>query len=176
MVATTQQATTYQVSGPGVGLAFIIGYHVLSFIIWIVLQVLSFYDFSEFASWGLPDTSECAQDGMTINDGMPLGTTTLGVAFADLVIMLPMMLWAVAGLITREFYGTVASLMVFGITIYRALEIFWLSLTNNELITTNAIPLIERIFVYACGLISIWGSWYHWQYNKALFKKVRGVN
>lgn len=175
MLGTNQQTTIHQISASGVGLAFIIGYHVLSFIVWIVLQVMSFYDFNEFASWGLPDTSECSQDGMTINDGMLLGVLTLGVAFADLVIMLPLTLGAVAGLITREFYGTVASLMVFGVTIYRALEIFWLSLTNNELITATPLPLIERIFVYACGLTSIWGSWYHWQSNKAIFKKVRGT-
>jgi hypothetical protein len=168
-------ATTHHTTSPGAGLIFIIAYHVLSFIIWVVLQTLSFYEFAEFASWGLPNTTECHLDGITINDGMPLGTPTIGVAFADLVILLPLTIWAVAGLLTREFYGVCTSLMVFGITIFRALDIFWLSLMNNEFVTTDAMPLLERIFIYACAFIAFWGAWYHWHYNKAIFKKVRGA-
>lgn len=155
------------------GLNIIIADHVLSFVIWIVLQTLSYYEYKEFASWGLPDTTECHLDGIALNDGTPLGTPVLGVAFADFVILMPLTVWAVAGLITREFYGTVTSTMVFGISIYRMLEIFWLSLTNNELVTTNTLEIFERIFLYVNGVIAIWGVWYHWRCNKATFKKSR---
>jgi hypothetical protein len=164
-----------QISAFPIGLNVIIAYHVLSFIIWIVLQTLSFYEYKEFASWGLPDTTECHLDGMTINDGAPLGTPVLGVAFADFVILLPLTIWATAGLINHEFYGTCASIMVFGISIYRTLEIFWLSLLNNELVTTNTIHIVERIFLYVNCVVAIWGTWYRWSYHKGTFKKVRGT-
>ena len=168
-------STSYVSSSNPVGLTLIIAYHVLSFIIWTVLQTLSFYEYQMFASWGLPDTSECYLDGITINNGTPLGTPILGVVFADLVVFLPMTIWATAGLINHEFYGTIASTIVFGIGVYRAMEIFWISLLNNELVTTNTIQIIERISLYVNCVIAIWAIWYQWSYHKGTFKKARGT-
>lgn len=157
------------------GVTAIIAVHILSFVGWIILQTLSFYEYGEFASWGLPDTTECTSDGLTLNEETPLGTMVIGAAFADLIVLLPLTIWATAGLINREFYGVCASIMVFGISIYRALGILWLSLTNYELVTTNTWEIFQRILLYVSAAISIWGIWFHWSSNKSTFKKVRAV-
>ena len=56
---------------------------------------------------------------MAVN-GYPLGTQIVAVAFADFVILLPLVLAAITGPINQEFYGAVGYWMVFGINIYIA--------------------------------------------------------
>lgn len=155
------------------GMNAIIAYHLLSFIIWIILHTLSLSRYNDFASWGLPDTSDCHFTGMTINNGIPLGTQTIAVAFADFVILLPLIIVATVGLVHQEFYGFVASILVFGINMYRTLMIFWLSLVSNSLVATETTQIAERTFLYINFVISIWGSWFLYNYHKGSHKRVR---
>jgi hypothetical protein len=156
------------------GLNIIIAYHMVAFIIWIVLHTLSLSQYSEFASWGLPDTSACRLAGMTINNGIPLGTEIIAVAFADFIILLPLTVAATAGLINHEFYGLVSSIMVFGINVYRTLVIFWLSIMSNSLIGIEHVEIGERVFLYMNFFVSIWASWFEFKYFNKTHNMLKG--
>ena len=106
--------------GLSIGLIAIIVYHILSLIAWITLQAISLAKNEEFLSWSMPDTSSCYDISDVAVNGYPLGTQIVAVAFADFVILLPLVLAAITGLINQEFYGAVGSWMVFGINIYIA--------------------------------------------------------
>ena len=148
------------------GMNAIIAYHILSFIFWIIFQTLSLSTFSNFASWGIPDTSEFHIIGMKIDDGYPIGTQIIAVAFADFVVLLPLMIAATAGLINHSFYGVVCSWMIFSINIYRTSMILWQAVTSYTIIATEPIEIAQRVLLYTNFTLSVWGVWFQLQYFK----------
>jgi len=148
------------------GIKLIAAYHLLSYLAWLVLQVLSLSRYETLASWSLPPVASCFDEhagALAVND-YPLGTPTVAAAFADLAVLLPLAIAAAVGLMNREMYGLVCSWLVFGVHFYRALFIFWQAGTAGELTAAGAVPIAERAVVYANLAFSVWGAWFQSRY------------
>ena len=135
------------------GIKFIIGFHILNIIMWVVGQGGSVIAYDTVAQWGLVEARETVDPFcIVINKAIGL---------ADVIIAPPIFIIATIGLWKMRFYGLMTSFMCFGIGFY------W-----------TAIAWVKQIFLIQAGvkcepfdvgthgmlgfvfLFSIWGSWY----------------
>lgn len=148
------------------GMNIISAYHLLSSLGWLTVQSLSLSKHATFASWSMPRTEACFEDhlgAVAVND-YPLGTPIVAVAFADFVVLLPLMISATTGLMNREPYGLVCSWLVFAIHIYRTAAIFWQAVMSDGLVATEVLPIAERAIIYVNLVFSVWGAWFQSRY------------
>ena len=132
---------------------FIIGFHILNIIFWVVGQGGSVIAYDTVASWGQVEARETVDPFCII--------INKAIGLADVVIGPPIFIIATIGLWKMRFYGLMASFMGFGIGFY------W-----------TAIAWVKQIFLVQAGvksepfdigthgmlafvfLFSVWGSWY----------------
>ena len=125
-------------TGLSMRLIVIIVHRILSLIAWIILQALPLAENEEFISWSILYISLCYNVSDVAVNGYPLGTQIIALAFADFVILFPLVLAAITGLMNQEFYVTVSSWMVFGIIIYRTMIILWQATLNQTFTATGS--------------------------------------
>lgn len=92
------------------GVKIIIGFHVLSIIIWVIGQGGAVIAYDTVAKWGLQEPRELV-DPVIVE-------VNRGTGGADFIIQIPLFILAAIGLWRLRFYGAVASWMVLGITLY----------------------------------------------------------
>ena len=135
------------------GVKLIIGFHLLSFLLWSVGQTGALIAYDTVAGWGLQDARDQI-DPVIVQ-------VNKAIALTDTIIMLPLFIVAAVGLIRMRFYGVVASWMVFGMTLYWPV-VFWSaqafyakSNTMHASTSTEAIALPAVLW-----MIAAWGSLY----------------
>jgi hypothetical protein len=148
-------------SGLPIGLKVIIGFHIVSFVLWFFGQSLAVVAYDTVAGWGLQDQRSLV-DPVIVEVNRAIGLT-------DTLVMLPMFVVAVVGLVRRRFYGAVASWIAFGMTLYWPV-MFWTSQGFYAAADIVHQPMQVAYIVVpgAAFLIACWGSWYLC-HNRSLF-------
>ncbi len=96
------------------GIKIIIGFHIISTVLWIIGQTFAIFYYDTVAAWGL-------QELRVFNDPVIIEVNR-GIALADSIIMIPLFIPAVIGLWRLKFFGAVFSWMVLSINIYWPVE------------------------------------------------------
>jgi hypothetical protein len=143
------------------GVKFIIGFYVVSFILWLIGQTGAVVAYDTVAAWGL-------QDPRALVDPV-IVEVNRGIGLTDTLVMLPLYLVAIAGLLRRRFFGAVTSWLVFGMSLYWpivffASQGFYARAGMEHVPTTVAVATLP----IATMLIAGWGSWYLAR-NRGLF-------
>ena len=136
-----------------IGVRLIIGFFILSIAIWIVGQGGAVIAYDTVAAFGLQELRENADPIVVL--------VTRGIAFADVVIHVPLFFIAIIGLWRLKFYGAVTAWLAFGVHIYWttvAWAKYYLYIQNGVKCEPFALSL-HGILVFFF-LFSIWGSWY----------------
>jgi hypothetical protein len=144
------------------GIKFIIGFHILNIIMWVIGQGGAVIAYDTVAQWGLQDSRETIDPFIVV--------VNRGIGFADFLIGVPLFIVALIGMWKMKFAGAVFSWMVFGIGFY------WTSVAwaKNYFYLEASIKCqpfgmgvhFMLVFVF---LFSVWGSWYLFK-NRKLFK------
>ncbi len=92
------------------GVKVIIGFFLLSIILWTIGQGGALEAYDSVAEWGLQEPKEFVDPVMV--------EVNRGTGLADIIIQFPLFIIAIAGLRKFRFYGLVASWMVLGITVH----------------------------------------------------------
>ena len=143
------------------GIKFIIGFHILNIIIWIVGQGGSVIAYDTIAQWGLVEARETVDPFcIVINKAIGL---------ADVIIAPPIFIIAVIGLWKMRFYGLMTSFMCFGIGFYWT-AIAWVKqiFLIQAGVKCEPLDIGTHIMLGFVFLFSIWGSWYLYK-NRKLF-------
>lgn len=140
-------------TGLPLGVKAIIGFHVCSFVLWFFGQSLAVVAYDKVAEWGL-------QDPRVLLDPV-IVEVNRGIGLADTLIMLPLFIVATIGLLRRQFYGAVASWLVFGITLYWPV-IYWCSqgFYAGAGIQHQPISMVTVVLPGSIWLVACWGTWY----------------
>ncbi|MFC1514266.1 hypothetical protein ACFL5P_04565 [candidate division KSB1 bacterium] len=144
------------------GIKLIIGFYLVSAVLWTIGQFGAVLFYDTIASWGLQDPRELL-DPVIVEVNRAIGLT-------DMIIMIPLYIPAAVGLWRLKFYGAVFSWLVLGINLYWPV-IFWSSQFfygqsgikyRETMMTANVILIIILAF-------SIWASWYIFR-NRKIFE------
>ncbi len=143
------------------GIKLIIGFFVLSTIIWIIGQGGAVVSYDSVARWGFQDLRE--------NVDPVIVEVNRGIALGDVVIQLPLFLVAVMGLWRLRFFGAVASWMALGINVYWT-TVAWSKQYFYLLASVRCQPIDTALhgalaFIF---LFSVWASWHLFK-NRTLF-------
>ena len=151
-----------ETSGLPLGLKVIIGFHVVSFVLWFFGQSVAVVANDTAAAWGLQDQRSLV-DPVIVEVNRAIGLT-------DTIVMLPLFVIAAIGLLRKRFYGAVASWIVFGMTLYWPV-VAWSSQgfyaaadIAHQPTTLGYIMVPGAAFLIAC-----WGSWYLYR-HRGLFQ------
>ena len=98
------------------GIKVIIGFHVLSLVMWFFGQTMAVVAYDKVAEWGLQGP-RALLDPAVVEVNRAIG-------LADTIVMLPLFILAAIGLIRKRYYGAVASWLVFGMTLYAAAAVW----------------------------------------------------
>jgi len=133
------------------GLKVILGFHVLSFLLWIFGQTGAVVAYDTVADWGFQDARESVDPTIV--------EVNRGVGFADTIVMLPLFILAVIGLLRGRFYGAVVSWLVFGMTLYWP-TVFWSSqfFFGQSGIKHPPTPLSAVVIPAALMSVAGWGG------------------
>jgi len=141
------------------GIKFIIGFHILNIIIWIVGQGGAVVAYDTVAQWGLQEARESA-DPFCIVINRAIG-------LADVIIAPPIFILATIGLWKMRFYGLLTSFMCFGIGFYWT-TVAWV----KQIFLIQAGVKCEPFDIGTHGMLafvflfSLWGSWYLYKNRK----------
>jgi len=139
----------------------IIGFHLFNIILWTIGQGGAVISYDTVAKWGLQDPRHLI-DPVIVE-------VNRGIGLADMFMMMPLFVIAVIGLWRSKFYGTVASWMVFGISLYWPVVFFssqyFYGIAGVKYAPTqvSAIILLSMIILF-----SLWASWYLFKNYKQL--------
>jgi len=135
------------------GVKVIIGFHVISFLLWGFGQTVAAFAYDTVAEWGL-QAPRALVDPVIVEVNRAIG-------LADTLVMLPLFVAAVVGLWRRRFVGAVASWLVFGMTLYWP-TVFWCSqfFYGQAGIKHQPTPIEAILLPAALMLVACWGSWY----------------
>lgn len=144
------------------GIKIIIGFHVLSIILWIIGQGGAVIAYDTVAEWGLQDPKNLI-DPVIVEVNRAIG-------LADIITQIPLFLLAVIGLWRLRFYGAIASWMVLGITLYWPV-VAW----AEHYFFAQAAVKYQPFDVITYGILTFiflfagWASWYLFK-NRKLFE------
>jgi hypothetical protein len=144
------------------GIKIIIGFHVLSIILWIIGQGGAVIAYDMVAEWGFQDPKNLI-DPVIVEVNRAIGLT-------DIIIQIPLFLLAVIGLWRLRFYGAIASWMVLGITLYWPV-VAW---AENYFFAQAAVKyqpfdMVTHGILAFIFLFAGWASWYLFR-NRKLFR------
>jgi hypothetical protein len=136
-----------------IGIKFIIGFHILNIIIWVIGQGGAVIAYDTVAQWGLQESRETIDPVILV--------VNRGIGFADVIIGVPLFVLAVIGLWRMRFYGAVLSWMVLGISFYWT-TVAWVKQYFYLQAGVKCHPFdiggnSMLVFVF---LFSVWASWY----------------
>ena len=140
---------------------FIIGFHILSIIFWIVGQGGAVVAYDTVAKLGLQEAREAIDPVIAV--------INRGIAFADILIGVPLFILAVIGLCLKRFWGIVFSWMAFGVNFYWpavawSKQYFYLEAS----VKCQPFSIGVHFMLAFVFLFSAWGSWYQYK-NRKLF-------
>ena len=143
------------------GIKFIIGFHILNIIFWLVGQGGAVIAYDTVAKLGLQEPRETIDPVIVV--------VNRGIGFADILIGVPLFIAALIGIWKMRFWGTVLSWMVFGIGFYWtsvawAKNYFYLQ-ASIKYQPFNIGVYFMLAFVF---LFSVWASRYLFK-NRTLF-------
>ena len=144
-----------------IGIKFIIGFHILNIIFWVVGQGGAVIAYDTVAQWGLVQLRE------NIDPFILLINRAIGLA--DVIIGVPLFMIALIGLWRMRFYGAAFSWMVLGIGFYWTTvawvkQYFYLQAGMKCLpLDIGAHSMLAFVFLF-----SAWASWYLIK-NRAIF-------
>ena len=143
------------------GIKFIIGFHILNIIIWVIGQGGAVIAYDTVAQWGLQDPRE------TIDPFILVINRAIGLA--DVIIGVPLFVLAVIGLCKMKFYGAVFSWMVFGISFYWT-TVAWVKqyFYLQAEVKCQPFDIGTHSMLAFVFLFSVWASWYLLK-NRRLF-------
>ena len=142
------------------GVKLIIGFFVLSVVLWVIGQGGALVAYDQAASMGFHVARDNA-DPIHVQ-------VTQGIAFADMIIHFPFFLIAVLGLWQLRFYGVVASWFAFAIDLYWP-TVAWAKQTLHvQAGNLQPFPLSLHLALAFIFLFSCWASWYLFK-NRTLF-------
>jgi hypothetical protein len=131
----------------------IIGFHLVSVVLWVFGQTVAVFDYDLVAGWGFQDARSLV-DPVIVEVNRAIG-------LADTFTMIPLHLLAAVGLLRLRFYGAVLSWLVFGISMYWPV-MFWCAQgfyasagIQHVPVSTATLVLPAIVFLFAA-----WGSWY----------------
>jgi hypothetical protein len=135
------------------GFKVIVGFHVFSFVIWLIGQTGAVVAYDSVAELGLQEP-RAVLDPVIVEVHRATG-------LADTLVMLPMFIVAAVGVLRRRFFGAVASWLAFGMTLYWPV-VFWCSQAFFAAAGVDHAPTSVAAIVVPGGLwvIACWGSWY----------------
>ena len=144
-----------------IGIKFIIGFHILNIIFWVIGQGGAVIAYDTVAELGLQETRETIDPVIAV--------VNQGIGFADVIIGVPLFILALIGLWQMRFWGAVISWMVFGIHFYWtsvawSKQFFYLE-ASVKCQPFNIGVHFMLAFVF---LFSVWASWYLFR-NRKLF-------
>ena len=143
------------------GVKIIIGFHLLSIVLWTIGQGGAVISYDTVAEWGLQEPRELI-DPVIVE-------VNRGTGLADVLIQIPLFVIAIIGLLRLRFFGAVASWLVLGTTIYWPVvawsEKYFYGQSTVKFqpfdMTTNGILTFIVLFAG-------WASWYLFN-NRKLF-------
>ena len=143
------------------GVKFIIGFHILNLIMFVVGQGGAVVSYDTVAEWGLQEARETIDPLIVV--------INRGIGLADVIIGAPLFLIAIIGLWRQRYWGSVTSWMVFGISLYWttvawAKQYFYIQ-TSIKCEPFNIGTHMVLAFVF---LFSLWGSWYLYKKRKCI--------
>lgn len=140
-----------------IGIKFIIGFHILNIIFWVIGQGGAVIAYDTVAQWGLVAHRDTIDPIVLV--------INRGIGLADFIIGVPLFVLAVIGLWQMRFYGAVFSWMVLGISFYWTTvawvkQYFYLQAgVKCQPFDIGTHSMLAFVFLF-----SFWASWY-------LFKK-----
>jgi len=137
---------------------FIIGFFILSSILWIIGQGGAVVAYDSVAELGFQHDIKETADPVIIE-------VNRGIAVGDVVIQLPLFILGIIGLWRLRFYGAVASWMGLGMNLYW-ITVAWVKqyFYVNASFKCEPFPVSLHGVLTFFFLFSVWGCWY-------LFKK-----
>ena len=144
-----------------IGIKFIIGFHILNIVIWVIGQGGAVIAYDTVAQWGLQDPRE------TIDPFILVINKAIGLA--DFIIGVPLFIIATLGLWRMRFYGFVFSYMVLGISFYWT-TVAWVKQYFYLQAGVKSLPFdigVHSMLAFVF-LFSIWASWFLLK-NRKLF-------
>ena len=143
------------------GIKFIIGFHILNIIIWVIGQGGAVIAYDTVAQWGLQEPKETIDPVILV--------INRGIGLADVIIGVPLFALAVIGLWQTRFYGAVFSWMVLGISFYWT-TVAWIKQYFYLQAGVKSLPFdigVHSMLAFVF-LFSIWASWFLLK-NRKLF-------
>jgi hypothetical protein len=143
------------------GIKFIIGFHILNIIIWVVGQGGAAVAYDTVAQWGFQEARETIDPIILV--------INRGIGLADFIIGVPIFIFATIGLWQMRFYGQMTSFMVLGISFYWTM-VAWIKQhfyiqagVKCEPFAVGTHGMLGFVFLF-----SLWASWYLYK-NRKLF-------
>lgn len=143
------------------GIKFIIVFHLLNIIFWVVGQGGAVVAYDTVAQWGLVEARDSIDPLIVV--------INRGIGLADVIIGVPLFIVATVGMWQMRFYGLMASFMVLGISFYWTMvawikQHFYLqAAVKCEPLSVGSHGMLGFVFVF-----SLWASWYLYK-NRSLF-------
>jgi len=142
-----------------IGIKFIIGFHILNIIIWVIGQGGAVIAYDTVAQWGLQESRETIDPVILV--------VNRGIGFADVIIGVPLFVLAVIGLWRMRFYGAVLSWMVLGISFYWT-TVAWAKQSFYIQASIKCQPFdigVHGVLAFVF-IFSVWASWHLFRSRK----------
>jgi len=143
------------------GINFIIGFHILNIIMWVLGQGGAVVAYDTVAEMGLVENRESIDPIIVV--------VNKGIGFADVLIGVPLFILAVIGLWQKRFWGAIFSWMVFGISFY------WTSVAWSKQyfyleasVKCQPFDLGTHFMLTFVFLFSLWGVWFLYRNKESL--------
>ena len=135
------------------GVKFIIGFHILNLIMFVVGQGGAVVSYDTVAKWGLQEARDTLDPVIVV--------INRGIGLADVIIGVPLFILAIIGLWRLKYFGYIASWMVFGISLYWT-TVAWSKqyLYIQASIKCEPFNISTHSVLAFVFLFSFWGSWY----------------
>jgi len=143
------------------GIKIIIGFHLLSIILWVIGQGGAVIAYDTVAKWGFQEPRELI-DPVIVE-------VNRGIGLADFIIQIPLFILAAIGLWRLKFYGAVASWLVLGMTIYWPLVALGVQIFYGQAgVKYQPFDLGTKVLLLLFLHFALWASSYLYK-NRTLF-------
>ena len=135
------------------GVKFIIGFHILNLIMFVVGQGGAVVAYDTVAEWGLQEARDTIDSVIVV--------INRGIGLADVIIGVPLFIVAIIGLWRQRYLGFITSWMVFGISLYWT-TVAWSKqyFYIQDSIKCEPFNIGIHMVLAFVFLFSLWGSWY----------------
>jgi len=141
------------------GIKIIIGFHLLSIVLWTIGQGGAVIAYDTVVKLGIQEPRELV-DPVIVE-------MNRGIGFADFIIQIPLFILAVIGLWRLRFFGAVASWLVLGMTIYWPV-VAWANkyFFAQAGVKSHPFDMGTNGFLAFVFVFALWASWYQFRKRK----------